>query len=70
VIALEDSAEVDTEVTSEDDTEEFMGVKTSIGGENRIKKKKGMKTDPFTSKVDTEVTSEVLRKWGVRRPFF
>ena len=29
-----------------------------------------MKTDPFTSKVDTEVTSEVLRKWGVRRPFF
>ncbi|MFT4593736.1 MAG: hypothetical protein ACI9JK_001449 [Phycisphaerales bacterium] len=37
-----------------------------------------MKTDLYTSEVDTEVTSEVtsevvseeLRKWGVRRPFF
>ena len=37
-----------------------MGVKTSIGGENRIKKKKGMKTNPFTSEVDPEVTSEAV----------
>lgn len=40
MIALEDSAEVDTEVTSEDDTEEFMGVKTSIGGEKPHQKEK------------------------------
>ena len=36
MIALEDSAEVDTE----DDTEEFMGVKTSIGGEKPHQKEK------------------------------